>query len=126
MAIAINQMAPLVSTQASHNNKSATTTSNTLTFFIEQELTGFVVTVDTTGVTLYGEWSTTVTFDTTGRRNGLLLQDESGAAIVGGSNPTLIEIAFNVSITTNGVINNDAYVLTIFLILIQQFVYMQK
>ena len=74
------------------------------------------VTVDLstdTGVTLYGEWSTTITFDTTKRSNFLLLQDGRTVIIVG-SNPTPcptarapIEISFSVSTITNGVINND-------------------
>ena len=62
---------------------------------------------DTTGVTLYGEWSTR-------RRNSLLSQDGGRTVIIVGSNPTSslaapppIEISFSVSTITNSVINND-------------------
>ena len=43
--------------------------------------------LNTIQVTSHGEWSTIITFDTTKRRNPLLLQD-CGTVIIGGSNQT--------------------------------------
>ena len=49
---------------------------------------------------MYAEWSTIITFDTTRICNGFLSQD-CGTVIIGGSNPTSIEIAFSVYIILN-------------------------